>query len=271
MKKTYALIGDPIDHSLSPLIHNAAFAELRMDCTYTAHRVPEGDLDEGVRRLREMGVSGFNVTMPHKSSIMRYLDSVDEPVEMVGAVNVVDCREGRWHGHNTDMDGFLWPLRERNVEIKGSRVLVFGAGGAARAAAAGLASAGAAYMRVCNRSQERGQKLALYLEELGTSSEYHPIPKSVGDDFDIVVNLSSLGMGGDPFPVDMSGMSPDAVAYDAVYHPIQTNFLDQAGAVGAEIVYGWEMLLGQAELAFEIWTGAEGPIDIMKRAILEHV
>ena len=269
--KTYALIGDPIDHSLSPLIHNAAFAELNMDCTYRAHRVADGDIDEGVRQLREMGVSGFNVTMPHKSSIMRYLDSVDEPAEMVGAVNTVDHRNGRWHGHNTDIDGFLWPLRERNVEIKGSRVVVFGAGGAARAAAAGLANAGAAYMRVYNRSRERGQRLATYLGELGTTSEYHPIPKSVGDDFDIVVNLSSLGMGGDRFPVDLSGMSPDAVAYDAVYHPIQTDFLDQAGKVGAEIVYGWEMLLGQAELAFEIWTGREGPIEIMKRAILEHV
>ena len=271
MKKAYALIGDPVDHSLSPIIHNAAFAELSMDCAYRVHRVAEGDIAAGVRHLREMNLSGFNVTMPHKSSIAGYLDSVDGSAEAVGAVNTVDCRNGRWRGHNTDTSGFLWPLQERDIRIKGSRVLVFGAGGAARAAATGLANAGAAYMRVCNRSRERGQRLAAHLEELGTISEYHPIPGSVGDDFDIVVNLSSLGMGGDRFPVDLSGMSPDAVAYDAVYHPVQTDFLDQAGKAGAGIVYGWEMLLGQAELAFEIWTGREGPIEIMKRAILEHV
>ena len=269
--RAYGLIGYPVDHSLSPHMHNAAFDALGMDCNYAVYNVASEGLAEGVAMLREKDISGFNVTMPLKQSIMSYLDSTDESCEMVGAVNTVDVRGGRWRGYNTDMDGFLRPLQDRGVEMRGARVLVFGAGAAARAATAGLAKEGVGYIHVCNRSRERGQNLVSYLAGLGVEAEYSPIPPSVGGGFDIVANLSAIGMDGGSFPVDLSGMPSDTVAYDIVYHPIRTDFLVRAANAGAVIVRGWEMLLGQGALSFKVWRGVDAPVEVMKQAIMEHV
>ena len=269
--RAYGLIGYPVDHSLSPHMHNAAFNALGMDCSYAAYNVTSEGLAEGVAMLKEKDFSGFNVTMPLKQSILSYLDSTDESCEMVGAVNTVDVRGGRWRGYNTDMDGFLQPLRDRGVDMRGARVLVFGAGGGARAATAGLAKEGVRYIRVCNRSRERGQNLVSYLAGMGVDAEYSPIPPSVGGGFDIVANLSAVGMYGGLFPVDLSEMPADTVAYDIVYHPMRTDFLTRAGNAGARIVHGWEMLLGQGALSFKVWRGVDGPVEVMKQAILEHI
>lgn len=266
--KTYALIGDPIDHSLSPAIHNAAMRDLKIDGTYIAYKVARDELVEGLDSLKRTGILGFNVTMPHKVAILPHLDSVAESCSVVGATNTVQNQDGLLRGHNTDMEGFLRPLRERNVEIKGTRVLVFGAGGAARAAVTALAGAGAESVRICNRTPGRAKDLADHCAKLGMAADHGPFPSSVGDGFDMVVNSTSIGMGGGPFPVDVSGMSPGTIAYDVVYRPVSTDFLSQAKKAGAERIYGWEMMLAQAEMAFEIWHGVKAPSDTMRRALL---
>jgi len=139
MTKTYAVIGDPIDHSLSPAIHNAAFAFLGLDCTYIAYRIPKDDLAEGIESLKLINIAGFNVTIPHKVEMMKLLDCVDEDCKTIGATNTVDSENGKFKGYNTDMDGFLEPIKKRNLSCKDSDVLLVGAGGAARAIVAAFA------------------------------------------------------------------------------------------------------------------------------------
>ena len=139
MVKTYAVIGDPIDHTLSPNIHNAAFRELGLDCTYIGYRIPKGELAAGIESLKKIKISGFNVTIPHKVEMIKFLDNVSEECSVIGATNTVSNVDGRLRGYNTDMDGFLDPLKRRNLSVKDSSVLLIGAGGAARAITAGIA------------------------------------------------------------------------------------------------------------------------------------
>ncbi|MBA4453469.1 MAG: shikimate dehydrogenase, partial [Nitrosopumilaceae archaeon] len=137
MSKTFAVIGDPIDHSLSPNIHSAAFRELNLECSYIAYRIPKGELKDGVEALKKIKISGFNVTIPHKVEMMKYLDRIDESCSLIGAVNTVENNDGVLKGYNTDMDGFLDPFKKKNLGIENSSVLLLGAGGAARAIVAG--------------------------------------------------------------------------------------------------------------------------------------
>ena len=138
MLQTFAVIGDPIDHSLSPIIHNAAYRELDMECTYIAYKIAKGDLVTGIEALKKIKISGFNVTIPHKLDMMKYLDNVDETCEKIGAVNTVLNDDGILRGFNTDMDGFLEPIKRKEIQIKNSKILLLGAGGAARAIVAGF-------------------------------------------------------------------------------------------------------------------------------------
>ena len=133
MTSTYAVIGDPIDHSLSPNIHNAAFRSLNLDCTYIAYRIPKGELSAGIEALKTIKIAGFNVTIPHKIEMIKYLDVLDENCNLIGAVNTVSNDNGVLKGYNTDMIGFLDPIKKRNLTIKDSQVILLGAGGAARA------------------------------------------------------------------------------------------------------------------------------------------
>ena len=138
MGKSFAVIGDPINHSLSPNIHSAAFRELNLDSSYIGYRIPKGELESGVEGLKKIKISGFNVTIPHKIEMMKYLDKMDESCSIIGAVNTVVNNEGILKGYNTDMDGFLEPLKKRNISIKDKKILLIGAGGAARAIIAGM-------------------------------------------------------------------------------------------------------------------------------------
>ena len=267
MVRTFAVIGDPINHSLSPSIHNAAFHQTGMDCTYIAYRVPRGELAVGLDSLRAAGIEGFNVTIPHKVDIMQHLDSVSKECSLVGAANLVQDRDGRRRGFNTDMDGFLRPILSRNIPLSGCRVLLLGAGGAARAAASGLASKDISHIHVCNRDVQKARSLAAHCSEMGVSSSSGPLPSYVEGGFDLVVNATSVGMNGGPPPADMSRIPPDAVAYDMVYKPMQTSFLAQAAEAGAATILGWEMLLEQAVISFSILLGMDAPVSAMKRVL----
>ena len=268
MTRTYAIIGDPVSHSLSPAMYNAAFRDAGMDCTYIAYRVPAGELAEGVESLRAAGIHGYNVTIPHKIGVMEYLDSVSKECSLVGAANLVRDRDGRRRGFNTDMDGVLGPLASRDVSISGLRVMMLGSGGAARAAASGLASRGVSRIHICGRTPGNARSLADHCSRLGVSASSGPMPPRVEGGFDLVVNATPVGMNGGASPSDMSRTSPDTITYDMVYTPVRTAFLEQAEKAGAATIPGWEMLLEQAVISFGILHGTEAPADAMRRALV---
>jgi shikimate dehydrogenase len=166
MSKTFAVIGDPIDHSLSPNIHSAAFRELNLENSYIAYRIPKGELSDGVESLKKIKIDGFNVTIPHKVEMMKYLDKMDESCSIIGAVNTVTNTEGILKGYNTDMDGFLDPFKKKEIKIQDTKILLLGAGGAARAIVAGVAKEKAKHITIANRTLENANNLAQFANKI---------------------------------------------------------------------------------------------------------
>ena len=273
MSKTYAVIGDPIDHSLSPNIHSAAFRELNLECSYIAYRIPKGELKDGVDALKKIKIAGFNVTIPHKVEMMKYLDKIDESCSVIGAVNTVENKEGVLKGYNTDMDGFLDPFKKKNLVIENSKVLLLGAGGAARAIVAGFAKEHAKHITIANRTLENANNLAQFANKIGLDADTIELDKVGSDlqDYNIIVNATSIGLKNEPSPISLESIKPKTIVYDIVYMPMNTDFLKKAKEKEATIIYGYEMLLGQAVRAFEIWHGTEAPYNAMKKALLGGV
>lgn len=273
MSKTFAVIGDPIDHSLSPNIHSAAFRELNLDCSYIAYRIAKGELEEGVESLKKIKIDGFNVTIPHKVEMMKYLDRMDESCNIIGAVNTVTNDEGILKGYNTDMDGFLDPFKKRNMSVKNLKVLLLGAGGAARAIVAGFAKEHAQSITIANRTLENANKMAKFSNELGLNANAVKIDdvRDSAKYYDVIVNATSVGLKNESSPISLESIDPKTIVYDIVYMPMNTDFLKKAKERGATIIYGYEMLLGQATRAFEIWHGMEAPYNAMKKALLGGV
>lgn len=270
MGKSFAVIGDPIDHSLSPNIHSAAFRELNLDSSYIAYRIPVGELAEGIEGLKKIKITGFNVTIPHKVEMMKYLDKIDESCSLIGAVNTVTNSEGVLKGYNTDMDGFLDPLKKRNIEVAKKKVLLLGAGGAARAIVAGFAKEKAQSITIANRTLENAKKLSEFAKKIGLESNAIKVDdvKNSAKDYDFVVNATSIGLKNESSPIVLEGINEKTVVYDIMYMPMNTDFIKKAKDEGAIVIYGYEMLLGQAARAFEIWHGIEAPYNAMKKALL---
>jgi shikimate dehydrogenase len=270
MGKTFAVIGDPINHSLSPNIHSAAFRELNLDCSYIAYRIPKDELSEGIEGLKKIKISGFNVTIPHKVEMMKYLDKIDESCSLIGAVNTVVNNDGLLKGYNTDMEGFLEPLKKRNIKINNSNILLLGAGGAARAIVAGFAKEKANSITIANRTIEKAKNLSAFAKKINLDSKaitIEEIRKSVKN-YDIIVNATSIGLQNEPSPISLEGIDEKTVVYDIVYMPMNTDFLKRAKEKNAIVIFGYEMLLGQAVRAFEIWHNMEAPYNAMKKALL---
>lgn len=270
MTKTFAVIGDPIDHSLSPSIHNAAFKALGLDCTYIAYRVPRGELQAGVESLKQIKISGFNVTIPHKIEMMKFLDDASSECKTIGATNTVTNENGKLVGYNTDMDGFLEPIKKKNIGISGQNVLLLGAGGAARAIIAGFAKEKATKTIIANRTMQRAQDLAKFASNLGVDSEpilLEDVNKHTAK-CKFIVNATSIGLKGEPSPILANSINPEHIVYDIIYMPMDTDLITQAKKNSATVVYGYEMLLGQACLAFEIWHKIKAPYDAMQRVLL---
>ena len=273
--RTFAVIGDPIDHSMSPAMHNAAFRELGMDATYIAYRIPRGELEEGVQSLKRIAAAGFNVTIPHKIEVMRFLDRTDESCSLVGAANTVVNDGGALKGYNTDMDGFLDPIKRRGIGIRGESVLLLGAGGAARAIVAGFAREGAGRITIANRSPRGARELARFAGRMGQDAEVAGGGggRAGGDPADpsghkFIVNATPVGMRGEPSPVRTGRIPADSVVYDAVYAPMNTDLIKGARKAGAVAIYGYEMLLGQATRSFEIWHRRKAPHSAMKGVLV---
>ena len=270
MTKTYAVIGDPIDHSFSPALHNTAFLFLGLDCTYIAYRIPKGELESGIGALKKIGISGFNVTIPHKVDMMKFLDEEDEECKTVGATNTVVNNDGNLKGYNTDVEGFLDPIKKRKIDCKDSDVLLIGAGGAARAILVGFSKEQARKITISNRTRERADELIKFAQSLGLESDYLDL-QSAGESaskYRFVVNATSVGLRGAGCPISTKNITKDSIVYDIVYTPVETPLIEQSKNQGATIIYGWEMLLAQAMKSFEIWTGRQAPYEAMKLTLL---
>jgi shikimate dehydrogenase len=268
--KTYCIIGDPIQHSLSPGMQNAAFAAAGLNCTYIAFRVPAPELKESVESLRSINVSGFNVTVPHKVEVMKYLDELDASAKKAAAVNTVNNIEGIFRGYNTDIDGFIEPLHKRQVDFHGMNVLLLGAGGAARAVVAALAEEKPAKVIIANRDLQRAGELSKIGKGLGLKCETLPLEKAqeVAPECDMIVNTTTIGLAGEPSLIDHEHIRKGSIVYDIVYRPIVTDLIENAKYAQATVVYGYEMLIEQGAKAFEIWTGLPAPRDAMKKNLL---
>lgn len=269
--KTYCIIGDPIDHSLSPSMQNAAFLALGLNCTYIAFKVTSGELKESIESLRTIKISGFNVTVPHKVAVMKYLDELDSTAKRANAVNTVNNIEGIFKGYNTDIDGFIEPLRRRGIDLGGTQVLLLGAGGAARAVVAALADEPRpAKLVVANRDQARATELCSMASNLGLKCETVPLDDVArfSAESDLIVNATSIGMNGEASPIGQEHIKKGSVVYDIVYRPITTDLVENARHAQAVVVYGYEMLVEQGAKAFEIWTGIPAPRDAMKKSLL---
>lgn len=268
MTRTFAVIGDPIEHSLSPSIHNAAFKALNLDCTYIAYRIPRGELKEGIESLRQIKISGFNVTIPHKIEMMQYLDESSPECRMIGAVNTVSNEDGRFVGHNTDMDGFLEPIKSRNIGIAGETVLILGSGGAARAIVAGFAKEKVKKITIANRTIQKAQELAKFASGFGVESDHIALSDVNVSNYKFIINATSIGLKNEPSPIPTDRINSNHIVYDIIYMPMNTDLITQSKKNSATVIYGYEMLLGQAALAFKIWHKIPAPYDSMKKVLL---
>ena len=268
--KTYCIIGDPIDHSLSPAIHNAAFNALGLNCSYIAFRVQEGQLKNSMDSLRSINIGGFNVTMPHKVTVLNYVDRSDKIVEMVGAANTVNNQDGKFYAYNTDVVGFIEPLHQRKIDLNGYEVLILGAGGAARAVAVALSQEkGVSKINIFNRNMDRSTNLANVINKLGIRANIisHNDIQKIASRSNLIINTTPLGMKNEESLIKSASISKESIVYDIVYKPIETKLLENAKTAGAKVIYGYEMLLEQAIASFKIWFRIDPPIESMKKVL----
>ncbi len=270
MTKTYAVIGDPIDHSLSPALFNSAFLFLGMDCAYIAYRIPKGELAFGIDSLRKIGIAGFNVTIPHKVEMMRYLNEADDECKLVGATNTVVNDNGNLKGYNTDVFGFISPIKNRNIDLKGTNVLLVGAGGAARAITVAFSKENVKKITIANRTRQKADEIIKLANNLGMDSDYSDLENagSIAGNYRVIVNSTSVGLKGSGCPISTNKINKDSIVYDIVYMPVETPLIQQSKSQGATIIYGWEMLLAQAMKGFEIWFNRPAPYEAMKLTLL---
>ena len=270
-QKRVGVIGFPIEHSLSPVMHNAAFAALGMtDWHYDAMSIPPDILRYGIREPKHHGYIGINVTVPHKEAVMQFVRP-DEKARAIGAVNTIDFRSNL--GTNTDADGFIHDLYANDIAVSGQRVLVLGAGGAARAAVYGLARENAV-VAIVNRTKSRAESLAARLQKTSGIAGLRVMTLDEAADWgmSLIVNCTSVGLHphinqspwihGLPFPTGIT-------VYDMVYRPANTALMQQCVAHGGRAVGGLGMLARQGAIAFELWTGVKAPLDVMTMALRE--
>jgi shikimate dehydrogenase len=269
MKKIYGILGDPVAHSLSPVMHNAAFEILGMDAVYLAFRVTKPDLEDAIKGAKSLGIAGLNVTIPLKEKALVFVDVADEMATRIGAINTIDFSSGTPVGYNTDGIGSMQVLEETVGELTAKNVLILGAGGAARAIAFYLDEKGAT-VTLANRTKARAAQLAAQLGSAAAIGLDAELKKHI-QATDILINATSIGMHPheEATLVTADMLHPDLVVFDIVYNPLETRLLHEAKRAGVrKIVNGVKMLVYQGAASFTIWTGVEPPIDVMERAVL---
>lgn len=265
------VLGWPLEHTLSPVIHSAAFRQMSLDWIYLSWPVEPEDLGDAIAGLRALGALGANVTMPHKETVMGFLDEMSGDARTVGAVNTIQRIGRRFVGHNTDVDGFRHFLEgDAGIDASGMRVLVLGAGGAARAVVRALDGLGVAELAVASRDVDKGSRLVeLAARAHGSAVDWEKATTTAAD-YDLVVNATPVGTGsGDPLP-NVEWHSGQIVV-DLVYDPPSTSLVERARAGGAHAWGGIGMLVHQAAASFQIWTGQDPPLETMSAAALHAI
>jgi len=275
--KLYAVIGDPIEHTLSPAIHNAAFKALNIDAVFLAFKVAAGHVEQAMQGMRGLGIKGLNVTMPNKNTVIRYLDEIDETSKLLGSVNTILNEGGRLRGFSTDGVGATRALKENGVNVNGKKLVLLGAGGAARAIAFALARESKELL-ILNRTPEKTSGLTEALntrfhKKIRTGSLASAnIERSLGD-ADILINATSVGMNSNYTNslVKPDFLRQDLTVMDIIYNPLETKLAKDAKTKGARVISGLDMLIYQGAASFEIWTGKAAPIEVMRQAALEQI
>lgn len=276
------IIGYPIGHTLSPLMHNTAIKELGLDYIYLSFEVKKENIALAIGGLKGLGIGGINVTIPHKESVIPYLDILDDSAKLISAVNTIKLEDGRLKGFNTDGLGFLKSLKiDAQEEAKGKNIIILGAGGAARAIAIQMALEEAKSITIANRTAERGMELAGYINSRGKGQRAKDINAISLDDSklveyfreaDIIINTTSVGMKDNDTPLfPYNYISDRHLVCDIVYKPIETKLLKEASVRGARILNGLGMLIYQGSLSFKIWTGHEMPVEIVRKVLIDEL
>jgi shikimate dehydrogenase len=262
--RIYALFGNPVAQSLSPLVHNAAFMGLKIDASYRAILAEHPrDIPE---KMETLDISGASITIPHKTGIMPYLDEVSASAERIGAVNTVTRTGGRLLGDNTDWTGLVHALSEV-MEIRGKRFTILGAGGAARAVVYGIMNAGG-IPAIVNRTKEKGKQVA---KEFGC--DFYPLDQIDAISGDCLINTTPVGMfpNTDASPVNAETLERFQWVMDTIYNPLETRLLKDAARAGRKTISGASMFVHQGAQQLRIWTGLEPPTEIMESIVLERL
>jgi len=272
-----AVIGDPIEHTLSPVIHNAAFEALNLDIVFLAFKVKPTEVGNAINGMRALNILGLNVTMPHKKAVIDHLDKLDQTAKFLNAVNTIRHKNGKLFGFNTDGVGALKALKENGVQPRGRKVLLLGAGGAARAIAYTLVKE-ADELVILNRTIKQAEELAKLLTKVHkkqvTGGALSPsLIQQHLQDSDILINATSVGMkpNANLSPVPPEFLRSNLSVMDIVYNPVETKLARDAKAAGAKVISGVEMLIYQGAASFEIWTGRKAPVEVMRKAALNHL
>jgi shikimate dehydrogenase len=271
-----AIIGDPVQHSLSPVIHNAAFNELGLNLVYVAFNVGVTELKDAILGAKTLGIHGLNITMPHKHSVMNYLDKINMTAKNIGAVNTILNKNGILIGYNTDGAGAMLALKENGICTEEKKLVLLGAGGAAKAIAYQAAQE-VEELVILNRTVEKAKQLAKILHSfnakvIGKMLSNNVLYKELTT-ANILVNATSVGMYPDnnnsPVPSDL--LTSDLCVMDIIYNPLNTKLLNDAKYAGAKTITGVDMLIYQGAVAFEIWTKCTAPVEVMKKAALNEL
>ncbi|MDE0397185.1 MAG: shikimate dehydrogenase [Candidatus Poribacteria bacterium] len=273
--RVVGVIGDPVEHSRSPQMHNAAFAKAGLDYVYVPFHVRPNDLADAIAGFKAINVVGINVTLPHKQAVISHLTSISREAELIGAVNTLTFSDEGIHGDNTDAPGVLRALEENeNMSVPvGENVVVLGAGGAARAVVVALALAGVASITIANRTVERavalaeemGQKTGISMQGLGLADAQLPV--AVRESM-LLINTATVSMDAThPLLISADWLQPNTIVYDIVYTPPVTPLMRAAAARGCETLGGIGMLVHQGAIAFEKWTGIAPCTETMHQAL----
>lgn len=267
--KTYltGLIGNPVEHSLSPEIHNFMFAETKENGIYLAFKVEKENIKKTLEGMKSLGIKGFNVTIPHKEEVLSSLDFISEEVKAIKACNTIFNNDGKLEGYNTDYLGFLKTLEEEGFQIKGKNIAVLGAGGASRAILWALKNNNPSNVDIFNRSLDKVKNLIEEFEIESSRAFLLTDFKNHSLKYDLIINTTSVGMGTlkDQSPIEENvELKKEIILYDLIYNPSKTKFLEIGASRNLKIINGLDMLLYQAILSFQIWTKKEFDIKDMK-------
>ncbi|MDR2545522.1 MAG: shikimate dehydrogenase [Methanobrevibacter sp.] len=306
--KIFGLIGDPVGHSLSTFMHNAVFKELNLNCIYVPFNVRKENLIDAMNGAKSLNIKGLNVTIPHKINVMKFIDEINPIAKMIGAVNTIKFENGKTIGYNTDGIGAIKPL-EKFSSLKNKKIIIFGAGGAARAVGFQIAISGIDELLITNKNTNNAKFLINDLEnklnDLNTNSNilenserlersdnsidfnmvsdfnkdiilnygnYNTIKEEIKD-CDILINATPVGLypNVNESPIDGNILHSDLIVYDLIYNPIETKLLKDAKTINAKTISGVKMLIYQGAESLKIWTGIDAPINIMEKAVLSKL